>query len=230
MKLDVVLSIPAHQKRKRLSKFIDISLPLQAKMPIWPGSVGFHLTHTKRLEDGDQANISRLDSDVHVGTHIDAPSHFVKGGLTVEQLSLDILIGLAVVAYLPEIDAIKAQDLDNLSLPSGTQRLLLRTRNSDLWPAQVTEFKKDFVALTNDAAHWIVKNGICLIGIDYLSIQRYNDDSFTHNILLKAGVIIIEGLNLASVQPGVYELICLPLCIVGAEGSPARAVLHTMSG
>lgn len=194
-------------------------------MPTWPGSVGLRLKRTQRLEAGDSANVSRLDCDVHVGTHVDAPWHFVENGHTVEQLSLDGLIGPAVVAYLPEVSKITAGDLDGLGLPFGTRRLLLRTRNSELWAARVTKFKKDYVALTADAAHWVVEQTIRLIGVDYLSVQRYADSPLVHQTLLKASVIILEGLNLAGVQPGGYELVCLPLKLVGAEGAPARAVL-----
>lgn len=212
-----------------MAKIIDISVPLQSQIPVWPGSVGFHLTRTLRLEAGDLSNVSRLDSDVHIGTHVDAPWHSLEHGATVEQLSLEILIGPAVVAYLPKVDTITASDLAKLALPSGTQRLLLRTRNSELWTAGVTEFRTDFVALTADAARWVVDNGIQLIGVDYLSVQCYGDSPLTHEILLEADVIIVEGLNLDQVQPGDYELTCLPLRLVGAEGAPARAVLRLLA-
>jgi len=182
-----------------------------------------------RLEVGDPANVSRLDCDVHVGTHVDAPWHFLENRCTVEQLPLDTLIGPAIVAYLPEAGAVTAGDLDGLALLPGTKRLLLRTHNSELWSAGVTGFRKDYVALTADAGCWVVDQGIRLIGVDYLSVQRYEDSSLIHQILLEAGVIILEGLNLAGVQPGVYELICLPIRLVGADGAPARAVLRRLS-
>ena len=221
--------MPACQRREKLANIVDISLPLRPDMPTWPGSVGLRLTRTSRLEVGDSANVSRLDCDVHVGTHVDAPWHFREDGATVEQLPLDILIGPVVVAYLPELSAITASDLADLALSPGTKRLLLRMRNSELWAAGVTEFRKDYVALTADAARWVVDQGIHLIGVDYLSVQRYDDSPLVHQILLEAGVIIVEGLNLADVQPGAYELICLPICLVGAEGAPARAVLRPLS-
>lgn len=181
------------------------------------------------LEAGDPANVSRLDCDVHVGTHLDVPRHFLEDGATVEQVPLDILVGSAIVAHLPEVDSITASCLADLSLPPGTERFLLRTRNSEFWAAGVTEFRKDYVALTADAARWAVDQGIRLIGVDYLSVQRYDDSPLTHKIFLEAGVIILEGLNLAGVQPGAYELICLPIHLVGAEGAPARAVLRVLS-
>ena len=115
-----------------------------------------------------------------------------------------------------------------LNLPSGIVRLLLRTRNSELWSVKIPEFKKDFVALTHDAAQWIVDKGIRLVGVDYLSVQRFYDDSRTHQILLGADVIALEGLDLSEVKPGFYELICLPLKLVGAEGAPTRVVLRQM--
>ena len=212
-----------------MDEIIDISLPLRPSLPIWPDSVGFRLTPTMRLEADEEYNVSRLDCDLHVGTHVDAPWHCVENGTTVDRLPLDILIGPAVVACLPEVGAVRGTDLADLKLPTGTKRLLLRTRNSELWAAEVTEFREDYVALTVDAARWVVDQGIRLVGVDYLSVQRYDDSPLTHQILLKADVIILEGLNLADVQPAAYELICLPLCLVGAEGAPARAVLRHLS-
>jgi arylformamidase len=113
-------------------------------------------------------------------------------------------------------------------LAPTTQRLLLKTRNSELWAAGVTKFRNDYVALSADAARWVVDRGIRLVGIDYLSVQCYEDNPLTHQILMKAGVIIVEGLNLAAVEPGSYELICLPIRLVGADGAPVRAVLRAL--
>ena len=206
-------------------KYIDISVALHPDTPKWPGTPGFRLEWLKRLENGDECNNSRLDSDVHVGTHIDAPLHFVPGGKTVEQLTLDVLIGPAWVAYLPDVEAVTAADLSALALPDGTERLLLRTRNSLLWTADERDFQQYFVALTEDAAYWLVERGVRLVGIDYLSVQRFQDGPAVHQILLGAEVVVVEGLNLAAVEAGQYELICLPLKIMGAEGAPARAIL-----
>lgn len=209
-----------------MTEIIDISVPLRPQMPIWPGSAGVRFTPTKRLAAGDPDNVSRLDCDVHIGTHVDAPWHFLENGSTAEQLPLGVLIGQAIVAYLPGLSAVTASDLADLVLPPSTKRLLLRTSNSELWAKGVTEFRKDYVALTADAARWVVDQGIRLIGVDYLSVQIYGDSPLTHQILLGAGVIILEGLDLADVQPGSYELTCLPLKLVGADGAPARAVLR----
>jgi hypothetical protein len=135
------------------------------------------------LEAGAPANVSRLECGVHVGTHVDAPWHFWEDGATVKQLPLDVLIGPVIVAYLPEVSAVTVSDLANLALPPGTKRLLLRTRNSELWAAGVTEFREDYVALTADAARWVMDQGIRLIGMDYLSAQRYNDSPLVHQNL-----------------------------------------------
>jgi arylformamidase len=208
-----------------LKKLIDISVSLKNPMPTWPGSIGFRLESLMGLDRGDEANVSRLDMDVHTGTHVDAPHHFVHGAPTVETLNLETLMGTALVVELPETDAITAQHLTELEIPSTVSRLLFHTRNSQLWQQDITEFQPNFVALTADAAQWIVDRGIALVGVDYLSVQRFNDSPLTHEILLTAGVIVIEGLNLTEVQGGFYQLICLPLKIAGAEGAPARAIL-----
>lgn len=209
---------------------IDISVPLRSPMPVWPGSEGFRLSRTARLDGGDSANVSLLRSDVHVGTHVDAPWHFVEGGPTAEQLPLEALVGPATVAHLPGLDRVTAQDLMGLGLPPGVERLLLRTRNSELWREGVTEFRQDYVALTGDAAQWVVESGIRLIGVDYLSVQRYGDGPQTHLALLSAGVVVLKGLDLSEAAPGEYELLCLPLRLVGADGAPARAVLRPIPG
>ena len=213
---------------KTLSEIIDISVPLLPQMPVWPGSTGVRIVPIKRMATGDTKNLSRLECDVHTGTHVDAPWHFLENGSTVEQLPLDVMMGEAFVAYLPEVDTITAETLAQVTLPRGTTRLLLRTRNSELWETGVTEFRKDFVALTSDAAQWLVDRGIRLIGVDYLSVHRYGDSPLTHQILLRAGLVIVEGLNLAGVAPGKYELICLPVRLHGADGAPARAVLRRL--
>jgi arylformamidase len=107
--------------------------------------------------------------------------------------------------------------------------LLLRTRNSESWRREERAFQPAFVALTADAARWVVHRGIRLIGVDYLSVQRFHDHHETHIVLLEAEVIIVEGLNLAQATPGNYEFICLPLKLAGADGAPARAVLRSLS-
>ena len=211
-----------------MSALIDISVAISPDLPIWPGSPDICLDRSLSLEKGDIANDTTIQFSVHTGTHVDAPSHFVRDGYSVEQMPLDVLVGEAVVVDLSTVDAITPEILDDLDLPAGVQRLLIRTRNSALWEQQVKEFQTDFVALTAEAAQWIVDRGIRLIGVDYLSVQRFHDGPETHLNLLNAEVTIVEGLNLASVLPGSYELICLPIKLKGAEGAPARALLKSL--
>ncbi len=209
-----------------MSNLIDISIPLKTGMVCWPGSAGFRLSRTMEMSKGDPANNSWIDTDVHIGTHIDAPWHSLPNGMTVDQLPLGVLIGTAFVAYLPDVTEITAKSLESHPIPKETKRLLFHTRNSKIWEKKDNEFKKDFVALTIDGAEWIVNHDIQLVGIDYLSIQQFGESMETHNIMLRKDIIIVEGLDLTGVEEGVYELICLPLRIVGSEGSPARAVLR----
>ncbi|HEY8722909.1 MAG TPA: cyclase family protein [Gaiellaceae bacterium] len=204
--------------------YIDISRPVGPETPLWPGSPGVNLVPLMQVASGDVANISRIDIEAHTGTHIDAPRHFVDAGETVDALSLDLLIGEVMVAEV-QGNEIGADELERLALPAGTRRLLLRTGASHDASFDSAPFRQDFPALKADAARWVVAQGIELIGIDYLSIQRYDDPPDVHHVLLNAGVVILEGLRLADVEPGVYTLVCLPLHIIGAEAAPARAIL-----
>ena len=207
-------------------KIFDISVPVTPASPVWPGDPQVVLERFRKISNGYDSNDSRIACGVHCGTHVDAPAHFIENGSTVEGLSLNILIGPAMVAEFPEIDRITPELLDNKNLPRRTKRLLLKTKNSDLWENPEHSFNQDFVALSAEAAAWMVERGIQLVGIDYLSIQLFSDNEpQTHRTLLEAGIIILEGLNLREVQPGCYQLICLPLKLAGSEGAPARAVL-----
>jgi arylformamidase len=207
-------------------KIFDISVPVSAGMPVWPGDPRVVLERYRTISSGNFSNDSKLACSVHTGTHVDAPAHFIENGKTVESLSLKMLIGPAVVVDLPEADIITPELLDALALAPQTTRLLLKTRNSALWTNPRHDFHQDFVALSPDAAQWIIRRGIGLVGIDYLSIQMFEDaEPLTHRTLLAAGVIIVEGLNLQEVTPGNYKLICLPIKLAGSDGAPTRAVL-----
>lgn len=201
-------------------------MPVASSLPVWPGDRKPAIELVMSLESGDSFNVSHLSMNVHTGTHVDAPSHFIKGGTTVDALSLEALIGPAYVGYLPDVEQIFPTDLEGLEIPQQTKRLLLRTRNSQLWTQGAREFTPDYAALTPKAAEWIVKRGVWLVGVDYLSVQRFHDaEPTTHKVLLEAGVVILEGLNLSTIAPGSYQLLCLPLKLAGCEGAPARAVL-----
>jgi len=201
----------------------DISVPIGQGLPTWPGSVGFRMSQAMSIAAGDPANVTRLDMDVHTGTHVEAPLHFLPDGAPLDTVDLERFVGPAVVAAVdgPEVTP---EALAALRLPSGVERLLLKTRNSGAWPTS-GRFNPAYAALTPEAAGWLVERGIRLVGVDYLSVQRYDDDGETHRILMRAEVLILEGLNLADVAPGEYTLVCLPLRLVGTEAAPVRAVL-----
>lgn len=207
-------------------KIFDISLPLSASLPVWPGNPRVSVTKRKSFEAGDGVNDSHLSCNVHSGTHVDAPSHSLPQGSTVEDMPLEAMVGPAWVGRIPEAKEIGPADLERLKVPAGVQRLLLQTRNSRGWSEGQTEFTPDFAALTPAGARWIVERGIRLVAVDYLSVQRFSDPTpATHVTLLEAGVVIVEGVNLHEVPEGSYDLVCLPLRLMGAEGAPARAIL-----
>jgi arylformamidase len=204
----------------------DISVPVGPEVPVWPGDSKVVLEQIRAISKGDSSTDSRLACSVHTGTHVDAPAHFIDNGATVEQLPLEVLIGKALVVDIPNDDIITPEIIEAYNLPAETERLLFKTKNSALWVDPAHPFNTDFVALSAESARWIVHRGIKLVGIDYLSIQMFKDaEPRTHRILLEAGVIILEGLNLQGISPGAYQLICLPLKLVGSEGAPVRAIL-----
>jgi len=206
-------------------KIHDISLPVFPGMVVWPDNPSVTLLRTQDQAKGDTATLSELSLGVHTGTHLDAPLHFVPGGAGVDALALDVLCGPALVCHALEADALTAEVFEGMNVPVGTIRLLIRTRNSELWARDVREFNTDYVAVTADGARWLVERGVKLIGVDYLSVAPYPDPITPHDILLRAGIIPVEGLNLSDIAPGNYTLTCLPLKLVGADGAPARAIL-----
>lgn len=205
----------------------DISLTISNDFPVWPGDPKVELSRVSKMEEGATCNVTHLSLSAHVGTHVDAPFHFLGGdATTVENLPLNLLTGRAYVLHLPdEVSQITAAILNQTDIPPRTRRLLFRTRNSKNWLNGERTFKKDFVALSKDAAEYIVDHGVRLVGIDYLSIAPFDDGAPTHEVLLQAGVVVVEGLNLSEVSQGRYTLYCLPLKIAGSDGAPARAIL-----
>ena len=207
-------------------RIYDISLPISESLVVWPGDPPVRITQPHHLDRGDSATVTHLDMGAHTGTHIDAPAHFIAGGSGVDALDLDALVGPALVVHALEADALSADVLAALPIPLGTERVLFRTRNSELWAREPAhEFVKDFSAITEDGARWLIAHGARLVGVDYLSVGPFDATAPTHQVLLRAGVIPVEGLNLNDIAPGIYQLVCLPLKIVGADGAPARAIL-----
>lgn len=204
----------------------DISLTISPGMPVWPGDPAVELTQLASIDQGANANVSHLSFGVHTGTHIDAPHHFLNDHQTVETLPLEVLTGPCHVLQLDDgVASLSAEVLAAAQIPADAQRLLFRTRNSQLWAQGVREFRTDFVAIPLDGAEWLVRRGVRLVGVDYLSVSPYKNSRPTHEALLKAGVVIVEGLDLSQVQAGPYQLYCLPLKIGGSDGAPARAIL-----
>jgi arylformamidase len=173
-------------------------------------------------------NVSQIDMDVHCGTHVESPLHFIDGAAALESLPLQVFVGPARVVHLPNADAIGPDELDGADVPPGVERLLMRTRNSGLWAAGGSDFQRDYVALTAAGARWVAERRIRLVGIDYLSIQRFEDGPETHRTLMRDGVAILEGINLDGVEQGDYRLTCLPLRLAGSEAAPARAILEPL--
>jgi arylformamidase len=201
----------------------DVTRTLHPEMATWPGEPGPTLTPIKQMALGHPADVSHLALGVHTGTHVDAPSHFIPGGAGVDATPLDALVGPATVVWIKNEGAIQVAELERTEL-QGAERVLFRTRNSD--DGAAGDFKENFVYLDGDAARWLVSRGVCLVGVDYLSVEAFAaSEPVTHRTLLGAGVVIVEGLDLHEVAPGEYFLTCLPLKLAGADGAPARVIL-----
>ena len=206
-------------------RIYDISVGISPETPVWPGDPPVSLERIQSIEDGAESNVSRLVSGVHVGTHIDAPLHFLPEGGSIEDIPLKSLIGRAYVVDLRKAQVIDADALNSANIPPRTRRLLFRTRNSEYWARGQSKFQKDFVAVDASGAEWLTRKGVRMVGVDYLSVAPYGDGAPTHKILLEAGVVVLEGLNLSDIRQGRYTIYCLPLKLVGSEGAPARAIL-----
>jgi arylformamidase len=205
-------------------KLIDVSVPLDSNLPTYPGNTPYSLEATKRMAQGDSSNLSAIHMSAHAGTHVDAPRHFFDGGAGVESLPLEMLVGRTRVVEVRSRGGIGAEELSGADL-SEEIRLLIKTSNSRLWGSG--EFHPDYVGLQEAGAKFLVAHGIKLVGVDYLSVEEFKKPGApAHRVLLGGGVIVIEGLNLRDVEPGVYEMFCLPLRIVGSDGAPARVVLR----
>lgn len=202
----------------------DISVLISEDTPVYPGDPEIEITAASSMAKGDSANVSILRFGSHTGTHIDPPRHMIEGGKTVDLLPLDALVGECFVCVMLETHAIDAAALQAAQIPVGTLRILFRTRNSKMWADR--EFHEDYTYLTPDAAEWLVERGIRLVGVDYLSVERFHSGQHgAHLRLLNSEVVIVEGVDLRGIVQGMYSLVCLPLRIKDGDGSPARAIL-----
>ena len=207
-------------------RIIDISLEITPGMAVWPGQDGVTLERHQKIEDGANANVTYFGSSVHTGTHVDAAFHFLPDGKTIDEISLEILVGPVQVVQIPSnVLVINEEVIDNLKLEPVVERLLFKTSNSEFWQRPDEPFHQHFIAIDESGAKALVERGIKLVGIDYLSISPFKKSRPTHNVLLGNEVVILEGLNLSEVSMGKYMLYCLPLKLHGADGSPARVIL-----
>jgi arylformamidase len=209
----------------------DLSVPISGELPTYPSDPGIKIDDWSKLTDGGGANVSSLSFGAHTGTHVDAPAHFIEGAKKVESLDLEVLMGEAQVIEVPRELITIDEDFVARNCAPGAVRVLFKTRNSAFWTTDNTAFRTDFAHIDVDAARWLVGRDVKLVGIDYLSIERFGSpDHAVHRELLSHEVVILEGLNLSEVPAGRYELICLPLRLRThlGDGAPARAVLRTL--
>jgi arylformamidase len=207
-------------------KIYDISLTLSASTVRWVTSQPLELIERKRMRRGDTNNSSSIHTSLHAGTHVDAPFHFVPEGKTIESLPVDLFIGPARVCALDVEGQITAADVKRLDL-AGEKRVLFKTRNSKL--LQKPAYDPSFVSFSVDGAEALVKLGVQLVGLDYLSVARADEQVPVHRAFLDHGVVLLEGTDLSEVAPGRYELICLPVKVAGSDGAPCRAVLRDLA-
>jgi arylformamidase len=202
----------------------DVTVPLTPGLPVYPGDPPFELEPIGP-EGTTPFSLSRMSLGTHTGTHVDAPAHFVPGGTTIDALPLEILVGKTRVVEILARERIDRPDLEAQDLRDDL-RVLLKTRMSGqmLKPG----FQEDHLYLSGDAAAYLAQAGLKLVGFDYLSVDRYGAVDFpAHHALLEAGVVIVEGLDLSEVEPGEYDMTCLPLRVAGGDGAPARVILRS---
>jgi arylformamidase len=207
------------------SSWIDVSVTLRTGMVSWPGDPPASISHALDMERGDPSTVSLLEMGAHTGTHMDAPAHFVRRGIGIDKMPLDAAIGSARVIPIRNRKSIEPDELARHAIRRG-ERILFKTHNSEhCWDTE--SFVEEFVHLSATAARYLVERQVRLVGVDYLSVGGFHTDGVeTHQALLKAGIWIIEGLNLKRVRPGRVQLICLPLKISGGDGAPARALVR----
>ena len=208
-------------------KIYDITVPISENVPIYEGDPKVKIDVTASMKNGDAANVTQLCFGAHTGTHVDAPNHFIDGTRKVQELDLKKLIGSARVVEIEEsATAIEPRHVENLET---VERILFKTRNSEFWNEPEKGFRTDFTYITPEAARVLVEKNVKLVGIDYLSVEKFGSSDFaTHITLLEKEIVIIEGLDLREVPAGEYELICLPLKVISptGDGAPARTVLR----
>lgn len=208
-------------------KIYDITFPISNETPVYEGDPNVNIEVAASFAKGDKANVTSLCIGAHTATHVDAPNHFIDGTRRVHELELEKLIGnCRVVKIDDDVIAIEPEHLGNLE---NVERILFKTRNSNLWNEPEKGFRKDFTYISPAAARVLADAEIKLVGIDYLSVEKFGSEDFaTHITLLEKEIVIVEGLDLREISAGDYEIICLPLKIISetGDGAPARTVLR----
>jgi len=206
--------------------WIDISMPLKEGMVVYPGDPPLRIVLAPGTAKDGPAAISMISMGLHSGTHIDAPRHLFKEGLSIDLLPLGVFTGTARVIESDDAFAIEARDVRSQTITKG-EMVFFKTRNSGLYRLDL--FCEEYVHLTRSAAAYLVETGVAAVGMDYLSIDAFGDQALeAHSLLLSHSIPIIEGLDLSSVSPGLYECICLPLRIEGGDAAPARAMIRPL--
>ncbi|MGI6259594.1 MAG: cyclase family protein [Anaerolineaceae bacterium] len=205
--------------------YIDISVGIKDGMLVWPGDKAVEVGWDAKMADGHESNVSYIRMGAHCGTHIDMPLHFIEGGKTTEDLELDVLIGTVEVVEVPEeINKIDRKFLESIRI-ENVERVLFKTRTSRMWAQEYPQFDYEYVALDSSGAEWLVEHGCRLVGVDAMAVIVMEEIIKGHEILLGNDVVVLETLNLGHVEPGKYELICLPMKLIDREATPVRAIL-----
>jgi arylformamidase len=210
---------------KSKGTWVDISVPVRTGMVVYPTDSPVAVVREMDMARGERVNLSRVSMGSHAGTHVDAPLHCLPDGIPVDRIPLDRLTGTARVVHVADGQSIGPEAVEGAAVEAG-QMVLFKTRNSALW--RIDRFVEDYVYLSGAAARRLLQKGVAAVGIDYLSIDRYGGGLDAHTILLGASVPVIEGLDLSAVEAGLYECICLPLLLQGAEGAPARVIVRAI--
>lgn len=206
-------------------QIFDISVAISAQTPVWPGRPSVEVVTDVVQRSGHAHRNTCLHMDVHAGTHIDSPAHYLSDGAGALETSLARCIGPAQVVAFPGVRCIGERELLAARLEPGVERVLFKTDNGAFWP-EASAFRPDYVGLDSSAAEFCAARGLSLVGTDYLSIQAPGAPDDVHRVLLRCGIVVLEGLDLRAVEPGRYELVCLPLKLAAADGAPVRAILR----
>ncbi len=212
-----------NQMAFRRGKIYDITQSIKPKMLLWPGDLPVSYD---KADDDSTVITTNLTLCAHTGTHIDAPLHVLQKGHGTDSFELNYMLGMARVCCVANTKCINRDDLESLKL-EGVSRLLLKTDNSELLSKK--EFAENYISISEDAAAYILEKGIKFVALDYLSVDSFGSlDLPVHKMLLSAGVVVAEGVNLREVPPGDYEMLCLPLKLENCDGAPARIILRSL--